>query len=117
MKVIYLASPYSHPDEQVRVDRYEAVSAMAASIIVKTKGQIMPFAPITHSHPLFVLKPETGSDFTAWQGFDEWMIRACDELWVLTLKGWDKSVGVTAEIEYAKSMGKHVEYVYEGQFD
>ena len=32
----------------------------------------------------------------------------CDELWCLTLDGWDKSVGVRAEVELARTLGKPV---------
>ena len=113
-KVVYLASPYSHPDEWVRSNRYQDVSETAARIIVESKGEIMPFAPITHSHPLFVLRPETGADFRSWQAFDEWMIRACDELWVLTLSGWEQSVGVNAEIAFAHGIRRKVYYLTYG---
>ena len=113
MLTVYLASPYSHPEPEVRAARYNAVSKMAANIIVESGGQTMPFAPITHSHPLYVLRPETGADFKSWQAFDEWMIRNCDEIWVLTLDGWKQSVGVQAEIAYAKKIWKPVRYVYE----
>lgn len=111
MKTVYLASPYSHPDPAVRLARYELVSQVAADIIVNSKGQTMPFAPITHSHPLFVLRPETGEDFKQWQDFDEWMIRNCDEVWVLTVDGWRESAGVQAEIKYAKNIWKPVKYI------
>ena len=111
MKTVYLASSYSHPDPAVRQARYEEVTRVAADIIVSSNGQTMPFAPITHSHPLFVLRPETGADFSKWQEFDEWMIRNCDELWVLTVDGWRESAGVQAEIRYANGIWKPVKYV------
>lgn len=110
-KTVYLASPYSHPEAEVRADRYEKVSKLAADIIADSSGEIMPFAPITHSHPLFVLRPECGADFKQWQEFDEWMIDNCDEVWVFCLPGWRESVGVQSEIHYALRNRKPIVYI------
>lgn len=87
------------------------MTRVAADIIVNSGGDIMPFSPITHSHPLFVLRPETGADYRQWQAFDEFMIKVCEELWVLTLDGWRASAGVQAEIEYAKHLWKPVKFL------
>ena len=38
----------------------------------------------------------------------------CSGMYVLMFDGWKDSVGVTAEIEYAKELGIHVEYLDEG---
>jgi hypothetical protein len=38
------------------------------------------------------------------------MLARCDELMVVTLDGWDKSVGVAAEVAEAERLGKLVCY-------
>lgn len=43
-----------------------------------------------------------------WGGYDENMIERCDELYILTLKGWRESVGVTAEVAIALRLNKPV---------
>jgi hypothetical protein len=47
--VIYLASPYSHPNPAVREQRFQAACQAAAALL--RSGQAV-FAPIVHSHPL-----------------------------------------------------------------
>ena len=47
--MIYLASPYSHPDAVVREQRFRDVCLAAARLI--RAGQIV-FSPIAHSHPI-----------------------------------------------------------------
>jgi hypothetical protein len=47
--MIYLASPYSHPDPAVRQERYEAVCQAAAELI--SRGHIV-FSPVAHSHTI-----------------------------------------------------------------
>jgi len=38
------------------------------------------------------------------------MLDIAEELWVLMLPGWGGSVGVSAEIDYAKNIGLHIIY-------
>lgn len=39
------------------------------------------------------------------------MLGRADSLYVLKLGGWEESVGLTAEIEYAKKAGKQLVYL------
>ena len=101
MKVIYLASPYSHPDEQVRESRYlEAVDACHDIINL---GHC-PFSPIVHSHPI-ALRHGSGLGFDSWMKIDFEMICRCDELWILNIEGYDESEGVAKEKQYALIKG------------
>ena len=54
------------------------------------------------------INPEIGGDFDTWRDFYETMIDWCDQLWVLMLDGWEDSVGVQAEIEYAERLDKSI---------
>lgn len=68
------------------------------------------WSPITESHQYSQIMGLNGSwDF--WREHDLLMLSKCDELWVLKLRGWEKSVGVTAEIAAAKEMNKPIIYV------
>jgi Domain of unknown function (DUF1937) len=107
MTLIYLASPYSHPDESVRYTRFYQVCEKAGSLI---KQGYHVFCPIAHSHNIAV-QADLPRGFDYWGEFDRRMIAACDELWVYRLDGWDKSVGVLAEIEIAHQLGKPVVYM------
>ncbi len=47
--MIYLASPYSHPDQAVERLRFEAVCQAAATLM---RHGLSIFSPIAHSHPI-----------------------------------------------------------------
>lgn len=99
MKYIYLASPYSHPDQEVREARYRAACRKAAQYA--TKG-IAVFAPIVHSHPLVPYLPkEQCMDFDLWMRLDLPLLKDAAEMHVLCIAGWRESRGVTREIEFA----------------
>ena len=104
MSYIYLASPYTHPDLDVRRHRY--YEALDYAIGCTQKGEVI-FSPIVHSYPMEESIP---GDWRTWEKIDKVFLDVCEKVRVLQIEGWDKSVGVSAEIEYAKSIGKEVEY-------
>lgn len=103
--MIYLACPYSHTDATVREQRFEAVCA-AAALLIREGHQV--FAPVVHGHPLTRFGLPTGWDF--WEPHVRQHLERCHEVLVLTLDGWDQSVGVAAEITIAQSLGKPIWY-------
>jgi hypothetical protein len=113
--MIYLAVPYTHEDEKVRIERFEAVNRFAAFLV--DSGEFV-YSPISHCHPIISVSDlSTGWEY--WKAYDEMMIGHCSELFVLCLEGWRKSIGVNAEIEIAKKLGLQVRYFAEfnyGQF-
>lgn len=104
--MIYLASPYAHPDPEVMELRFHAVCVYTATRLLL--GEVV-YSPIAHNHYLacnFDL-PRTW-DF--WQKLDLPMLERADSLRVLMLEGWKESKGIAAEVDYAKSLGKEVVY-------
>ena len=95
--MIYLASPYSHPNPLVQEIRFQQVSWAAAKLI--EAGNLV-FGPISHSHP--ITKYGGNGSWEYWEKFDRIMFDACDVLWVLTLDGWDESKGVGFEMAWAQ---------------
>jgi Domain of unknown function (DUF1937) len=104
--MIYLASPYSHPDPLVREARFDAACRATAALI--GAGQVV-FSPIVHGHPLVRFGMPT--DWSFWQRFDVEYLRRCDEVVVLQIEGWRESGGGRAEIEVARGLGKRVQYL------
>jgi hypothetical protein len=98
--MIYLASPYSHPDPAVTQTRYVAVCKAAAKLM--EKGHHV-FSPIAHS---FAIATAGGlhKGWEFWKKIDFEWIRMCGTVWVLCLPGWEESVGIEAELQYAKTM-------------
>lgn len=111
--IYYLASPYTHKDSSVR--KLRAESATEAAVKLLHLG-IFVFAPIPYNEPWE--KYNLPGDWGFWADFDKSFVERCDGgLIVLMLDGWDKSTGVTAEIEFAKSIGLPVYYATKEQID
>jgi nucleoside 2-deoxyribosyltransferase len=111
--LIYLASPYSSPSQEILEARVEQTQKALAGLI--EAGHIV-FSPIVHSHPIANLVSfspinHAEGELSGWMAYDFGFIDKCDEVWVLKIDGWDKSRGVRAEIDYANETGKEVRFV------
>jgi len=104
--MLYLASPYSHPDEDVREQRF--IDACAASSFLMKRGELV-FSPICHSHPIAQFGLPKGWDF--WEKYDREFLEFCSSMVVLMLDGWQESKGVQAEIQIMKEMGKPITHL------
>lgn len=104
--MIYLASPYSHPDTLVRQARFEAVCRQVAILI---EAGIMVFSPIAHTHPIVLYGLPKGWDF--WEKYDREFIAMCSQLWILTIDGWRDSVGIDGEVNIASEMRKPILFI------
>ena len=103
--MIYLASPYSHPDPLVREARFNAACRATADLVHAGRAV---FSPIVHGHPLVRFGLPT--DWMFWQRFDAEHLRRCDEVVVLQIDGWRESDGARAEIQLAAAFGKQISY-------
>ena len=107
-KLIYLASPYSHPKKHVRLRRWHDITLIGALLI--QKGHHV-FGPITESHCYSEIHDQIGKGWDFWKKHDELMLSKCDELWVVLLEGWKDSAGVAGEINYAKKNKLPIKYL------
>jgi hypothetical protein len=98
---VYLASPYSHPDESIMEARFVAAEAATARLL---RRSVWVYSPIVHCHEL-AKKFDLPKDFVFWQEYNFAMIRGAAKLYVLRIDGWEASKGVTAEIAYARELG------------
>lgn len=106
-RLIYLASPYAHPDPMMRELRF--VMAMQSTASMMREGMTV-YSAIVHCHPI-QKQYQLPTEWEFWQVFGETMISRCDELHVLMLDGWEDSVGVKAEIAIAERLDKPIRYV------
>lgn len=90
--MIYLASPYSHPEKRMRNWRYQA----ALHFVSQHVNHTPIFSPIVYSHQFVDFGHGTSAEY--WHTFNSAMMLVCSSLWVLRLEGWDKSIGVAEEI-------------------
>ncbi len=104
--MIYLASPYSHYDARVREQRFREACSATARLI---SAGLNVFSPIVHSHS--IAHYGLPANWEYWSRFDREFLSCCDVLAVLTLHGWQQSVGVAAEIRMAGEFGLPVVHV------
>jgi hypothetical protein len=98
--LIYLASPYSNSNPAVVQRRFELACLVTAKLF---EQGFHVFSPICHSDPIARMGQMKG-DFNAWRTFDLRMLKLCDVLAVLTLAGWQSSVGMKEEYKAAMSI-------------
>jgi hypothetical protein len=97
----YLAIPYSHPDSNVREERFNMANRIAADLI--RQGRFI-FSPISHSHPITPYDTPQGWDF--WEKFDRIFLEICPKMIVVKADGWLESKGIMGEIKIFRELGK-----------
>lgn len=105
--LVYLASPYTHPDRKVRQERADGAAEAFAHLM---REGILVYSPIASTHHV-AEKHALPGDWAFWKTHCHRMIDACDSVMVLTLPGHDASVGVREEIRYARETGKTVAFL------
>lgn len=104
-ELVYLATPYSHPDPTIMEQRFRVANMAAARLM---EAGVFVFSPISHTHPIAVAgELPKGWDF--WKAYDTTVISSCRKLIVLMQDGWKESTGVAAEIRIALELGIPVE--------
>lgn len=98
--MIYLASPYSHPNPRVREDRAYQAGCFAALL---RRRDIPVFAPIPFWHHL-AIEHNLPKDAASWWRYNRTFLAHCSDLYVLKLEGWSVSQGVMMEIDFATDL-------------
>lgn len=96
--MIYLASPYSHPNSSIRSYRF-----IQARRFVGQRMQLGEhvFSPIAYCHPI-AEQYGLPLDHLYWMEFNRNFLLASSKMYVLMLDGWKDSPGVQDEIDFAK---------------
>jgi hypothetical protein len=105
--LFYLANPFTHEDPAVMDKRLEDVTEAAVQLLLLG---VHSYAPISYNGK-WSKDRKLRTDWEFWEPFDKNFLHRCDGLIVLKLDGWEKSVGVTSEIEYAKGLNKPIFYI------
>lgn len=106
MKKVYVAIPYTGDED----NSFKLANQVAGDVI--NEGNV-PFSPISMTHPI-ALECEIKGNWETWERIDYVFIDWCDEVLVVNYDNerTEKSVGVQAEIAYAKKQGKTIRYKY-----
>lgn len=107
-RMIYVASPYSHPSRVIRRWRYTLVCHYMAELLI---NGYRAFSPIAHSEGVHAACPDLPNNFAFWGPLDLDILRRCDSIHVLKLDGWRQSVGVQAEIAEGRNNDIPITYV------
>lgn len=97
--MIYLASPYSHPNPARIRMRFEAARFATASLLLQG---LTVYSPIVHGHAI-ASAHDLPADFEWWMRHCIDMLSRAGDLYVLKLDGWEESRGVKAEIDWWNS--------------
>ena len=110
MKLIYLASPYTHQESYIMDMRAIMVCDVMAKCFNKYKHTF--FSPVCHGHSMMKeSSTKAPSSWEYWKNHDLNMIHRCDELWVVTLANWEESVGMEEEVLYADRKKMPIRYI------
>ena len=113
--MIYLCSVYS-----LEADGDMDVLDARTKVAQEFTGEMLRegyciFSPIAHCHEVSKIT-KLPKEWDFWGHLDMQYIDASDEVWVLKMPGWKRSVGITAEIKYAREKGKPIKYIPTGGF-
>jgi nucleoside 2-deoxyribosyltransferase len=124
--VAYLAVPYSlankskeigiykpdmsEEDRRIRQERFEKVNKVAGKLM---QAGFAVISPISQSHPIALQCELPGKFNDFWADIDFNIIIRCDMVIVLCLPGWKDSIGILAEVGFAKHNNIPVMYVTE----
>lgn len=98
--MIYLASPYSHPDKDVQNARYE--QALTAVAYFAQSGLTI-YSPIVHWHQV-AASHDLPTQFEFWADQNKSMLQKANQLIVLNIEGWESSKGVKQEMTWAEKL-------------
>lgn len=104
MKLIYLASPYTHEDKAIEAQRFQLACRACGKIL---NLGLAVYSPIVHWHCVRNLCQLKGS-FETFVAIDTEMITRADELWILVIEGTYESKGIQAEIAIARAQSKPI---------
>lgn len=105
--MIFVSTPYYHPDSVVVQDRVRILSHYCGKLLKEGKWNV---SPITHGTTItkHIVLP---MDFEFWQHISFEMINVCKEMHVLMMEGWKQSIGVIGEISHAKKKKIPIKYI------
>lgn len=112
-KLLYLASPYWHPQTYVREWRVKATKK-AAAVLMEDYGYHV-FAPVVHKVGICEAAERLERRHDLWIDHGVNILRRCDLLGILTLPGWERSKDIAAKRNAAEAVGIPVQFFdYEG---
>ena len=108
--MIYLSTPYTHPDPDVMEERFRAACRVAWRLM--NEGMVV-YSPIAHNHTIVSISGVLPWGWDFWEKFDRHMIALSEKVVIVMIDGWKDSKGIKAEFDIAQELGKPVEFIDE----
>lgn len=105
--MIYVASPFSHPDKRVKFNRVCETARLMAKLQPQHEEPL--YSPILHWYMASRLCA-LPDDAAYWESLNTQLIKASSAVIVLTIAGWKSSIGVKQEIALAKELQLPIHY-------
>lgn len=106
MPQVYVAGPYSSPSAITREQRFMMLTEVAAYL---WENRITNYSPITEGHAIVTFGGRNvPGDWEFWKEHDREMIGHCRIFLRVLITGHEQSVGLAAEAEIARTMGKPI---------
>ena len=102
----YVSAPYSSALDKDQ--RMIIVTTYSATCLLRDEHVI---CPLTMGHNFIKTSVKLPFQSEWWLDWCINLLAGCDEMDVLMLPGWDTSIGVTAEVEYAQQNGIKINYI------
>ena len=93
--MIYFASPFTDPDQQVERQRYISVRNATAHLL---SCNYPVFSPIVYGYEMHIHNGLSGS-MEFWKEFNASMLRRSTVMYVLMLPGYEQSTGILWEAQ------------------
>jgi hypothetical protein len=113
-KLLYVASPYSHVNPAIREHRYRTACRASALLM---KSNIVVFSPLSHSVSIAKIGDICDMEHAFWMSMDLPVLRRCDELLILGLEDWERSLGIQYEMFEALSRKMPITLIDEADID
>lgn len=104
-ELVYLGIPYTGTKDEMN---FRASVADIVARDLSYKG-VMVYSPISSWHHI-AIEYNMPTEYTFWKDMCESFLSRCDKLIVIRLPGWETSVGLQGEIEFARENGIEIEY-------
>lgn len=89
-RLVYLASPLTHDDAEVRRERSVAV-ARACGWLMNNRHDVFFLSPVAHGTPI-AAECSLPYEWSFWAEIDECWLSRCEEIWVLCVTGFKLSL-------------------------
>lgn len=104
-QLVFISSPYSHPNPEVKVQRTKDVAKMVAKLM---HHDIFGLSPVLYGLSIIQHGMELPDDWQFWAKYCHEYMKACQKVYIIAMEGWAESVGVQGEIEEAIKQNKEV---------